>query len=121
MISPLIVYFAKNTLCEYRLFDIVIVFGGLFTVGNVMTPSQRMIFENAERERELVCDWLLGLMAKSQNKPATKDALREIALKKFNISKASFDHGWNMAIMKSGNEHWWEPLPRRNAKSGPVN
>ena len=96
-------------------------FGPRYIVENRMTPLQRKLFEKAEREREIVCDLLLGLMAQSRSKPATKEALREIALSKFDISRAPFDHGWNMAIMKSGNEHWWDPLPRRKVRSGPVN
>jgi len=86
-----------------------------------MTPSQRQLYEKAERERKLVCDWILELMTQSRDKPAIKNALREIAIKRFGVSKSSFDRGWNMAIIKSGNEHWWEPMPRRNAKSGPLN
>jgi hypothetical protein len=79
-----------------------------------MTPFQRRLYEKAQCERELVCDWIMELMKQSPQKPTTKETLREIAIQKFKVSKMSFDSGWDLAIIKSGNEHWWRPSPRRN-------
>jgi hypothetical protein len=31
-----------------------------------------------------------------------------------NVSKNSFDFGWNDAIEKTGRRDWYEPLPRRS-------
>lgn len=86
-----------------------------------MNPTQRKLYETAARERSLVCDWLMELMKQSSEKPITKDILREIAIKKFKVSKQSFDAGWNMAIMRGGNEHWWEPLRKRKNAAQPIN
>jgi hypothetical protein len=86
-----------------------------------MNPIQRKLYENAARERSLVCDWLMELMRQSSEKPTTKDVLREIAIEKFKISKQSFDAGWDMAIMKTGYEHWWEPLRKKKKAAQPVN
>jgi hypothetical protein len=69
-----------------------------------MTPSQRQLYEKAERERILVSNWILELMTQSRDKPATKNALREIAVKRFGVSKSSFDHGWNMAVWRTGHD-----------------
>jgi hypothetical protein len=77
-----------------------------------MTPSQQILYDKAQRERALVCEWLMEMMRQSSQKPATKDTLRELAMEKFGVSRNSFDAGWNVAIMSSGNEHWWDPLPR---------
>jgi hypothetical protein len=77
-----------------------------------MTPKQRAVFDTAERERSKVRDWLLELMARSPDKPATKADLCAIAKAKFSVSKNAFDAGRNTAIIETGNEHWWEPLPR---------
>ena len=67
-----------------------------------MTPLQRELQEQAERQRELVSEWLLSLMRQSTQKPATKDVLRQIAIDNFQVSKSAFDAGWNFAIMTSG-------------------
>jgi hypothetical protein len=78
-----------------------------------MTPKQRDQYDKARKEQIQVRDWLLGLMSQSPQKPATKDVLREIAIRKFRCSRTSFNGGWDWAIIESGNDHWWEPLPRR--------
>jgi hypothetical protein len=77
-----------------------------------MTPKQQALFDQAERERHQVRDWLTELMAQSPIKPTTKAELCAIAQARFGVSKNSFDGGWNAAIIETGNEHWWEPLPR---------
>lgn len=79
-----------------------------------MTPRQQAQYDKAERERKQVRDWLLELMAQSSIKPATKAELLAIARAKFGVSKNSFDNGWDWAIFDSGNEHWWNPSPRRS-------
>lgn len=83
-----------------------------------MTPSQKEQFDKAQSERNQVRDWLLMLMAQSSVKPATKAQLLAIAQSKFGVSKKSFEGGWDIAIIESGNEHWWKPYPRagRSAK-----
>jgi len=86
-----------------------------------MTPFQRELYEKAERQHSMVRDWLLSLMKQSAQKPATKNILRRVAMEKFKVSKASFDAGWNSAIMESGNEHWWEPLARSRRGAPGVN
>ncbi len=77
-----------------------------------MTPNQQALFDKAERERAQVRDWLMQMMAQSPIKPATKAELCAIAQAKFGVSKNSFNAGWDSAIIVTGNEHWWEPLPR---------
>lgn len=81
-----------------------------------MTPKQQAQFDKVERERNQVRDWLLELMAQSAVKPATKAELCAIAQAKFGVSKNSFNAGWDLAIFATGNEHWWEPLPRSARK-----
>lgn len=83
-----------------------------------MTPRQQAQFDKADLERKKVCDWLLKLMAQSPIKPATKAELRAIAQAKFGVSKNSFDSGWDLAIIVSGNEQWWKPSPRHATKKG---
>ena len=78
-----------------------------------MSLINQQAYENAKRERALIRDWLLEMMKQSPIKPATKDVLREIAIKKFRVSKHSFDAGWIWAIEDSSNHHWYDPLPRR--------
>jgi hypothetical protein len=79
---------------------------------NGMTPKQQALLDKAERERAKVRDWLLELMGQSPDMPATKAKLCAIAQAKFSVSKNAFDAGRNTAIIETGNEHWWEPLPR---------
>ena len=84
-----------------------------------MTPAQRQLYAKAQAERDTVCNWLLALMAQSPQKPMTKDSLQNIAMQKLGVSKSSFNAGWDLAIIKSGNEHWWAPLPRRKSGATP--
>jgi hypothetical protein len=67
-----------------------------------MTPKQKAMHDQAERERKIVRDWLAGLMAQSPNKPATKTELCAIAVDKFGVSKSSFNVGWDWAISTPG-------------------
>lgn len=82
-----------------------------------MTPNQRALFDKIERERAQVRDWLMELMAQSPLKPATKAELCVIAMAEFGVSKSSFNAGWGIAILGTGNEHKWEPLPRKTRTS----
>ena len=77
-----------------------------------LAPTNQQWHEQAERERKLVRDWLLGLMQQSPIKPATNDVLRQIAIDKSAASKRSFDTGWIWAIEDSGNHHRYDPRPR---------
>jgi hypothetical protein len=84
-----------------------------------MNSAQRKLYEKAKADRIQVCNWLLDLMMQSPHKPATKDVLREITVQKFGVSKSSFNAGWDMAIIESGNKHWWNPLPRHKIAAAP--
>lgn len=79
-------------------------------------PRQQQASEKATRERSICRDWLLEMMAHSPVKPFSKDVLRSMAMAKFGVSKNSFDVGWGLAIIESGNFHWYQPgkkkLPR---------
>jgi hypothetical protein len=43
----------------------------------------------------------------------TKSELRAAAIRKFNMSKNSFDFAWIDAIEEAGRHDWYEPLRRR--------
>jgi hypothetical protein len=51
-------------------------------------------------------------MASSSVKTRTKADLRSEAIELFKVSKNAFDFAWIDAIEKTGNHHWYEPLPR---------
>ncbi len=52
------------------------------------------------------------MMAKSREKPATKEQLRNEAIRRWGVSKRAFDSGWIGAIEATGNYHWYDPLPK---------
>ena len=65
-------------------------------------------------------DWLLNIMASSSVKTQTKDELRAEAMERFKVSKKSFDGAWILAIEKTGNRHWYEPLSKSQKKAGRI-
>lgn len=84
--------------------------GGVAVV-RVGAPS-----EAANAQRKLCRDWLIFIMASSSVRTRTKDDMREEAIKRFKVSKSAFDVAWIWAIEKTGNRHWYEPLPKSRKK-----
>jgi len=39
------------------------------------------------------------------------------AMQRFKVSKSAFDVAWIRAIEKTGNRHWYDPLPRSRRKT----
>jgi hypothetical protein len=74
-----------------------------------LSPRSQQLHDKADKQRKLCRDWLVFLMAKSSEKPATKEALREEAVRRWGVSKGAFDFGWIWAIEDTGNSHWYEP------------
>ena len=84
-----------------------------------LSPHHQALYDQAEEQRRLCRDWLISLMTKSREKPATKVALREEAVRRWGISRKAFDAGWISAIERMGFQHWYEPAPRgKGSKSG---
>jgi len=83
------------------------------------TASRKQaLHDKAEEQRNLCRDWLIFLMTKSHDKPATKETLRAEAMKRWRVSKSAFDFGWIEAIEQTGNHRWYEPLPRGKKRPG---
>ena len=80
------------------------------------SKASQALRDKAEEQRKLCRDWLIFLMTKSTDKPATKDALRAEAIARWRVSKSAFDSGWISAIETTGCHHWYEPSPRGKAK-----
>jgi molybdopterin-biosynthesis enzyme MoeA-like protein len=57
-------------------------------------------------------------MTVSSVRTRTKDDLRAEAIERFKVSKNAFDFAWISAIERTGNRHWYEPLPRSRKKTG---
>jgi hypothetical protein len=85
---------------------------------NKLSPHRQALYEAADAQRNLCRDWLLYIMSASSERTRTKDDLRAEAIERFRVSKSAFDVAWTWAIEKSGNRHWYEPLPRSQRKSG---
>ena len=81
-----------------------------------LSARSQALHDKAEEQRKLCRDWLFFLMAKSREKPATKEALREEAIRRWGVSKSAFDFGWISAIEDAGCQHWYEPSPRGKNK-----
>ena len=80
-----------------------------------MTHNRRLaLMDQAIAERERLRDWLLPHMANGKSKAFTKDQYRQLAAADLGaFSKAAFGHAWIAAIEDSGQQDWYEPLPRR--------
>jgi hypothetical protein len=84
---------------------------------NKLSRRQQAATELANAQRKLCLDWLLYIMASSSVKTRTKADLRTEAIERFRVSKSAFDFAWIDAIEKTGNHHWYEPLPRSRRKA----
>jgi hypothetical protein len=82
-----------------------------------LPPHSQALHDKAEEQRRLCRDWLISLMSKSRQKPATKEALRNEAIRRWGVSKSAFDFGWISAIEHTGCQHWYEPSPRGEEQS----
>jgi hypothetical protein len=78
-----------------------------------LSPSNQALYDKAEEQRKLCRDWLISLMTKSRQKPATKEALQDEAIRRWGVSKKAFDAGWISAIESAGCQHWYEPRKPR--------
>jgi hypothetical protein len=88
------------------------------TSKNKLPPHRQALYDAADTQRKLCLDWLLYVMASSSIRTRTKADLRAEAVERFKVSKNAFDFAWIDAIEKTGNPHWYEPLPRsRKRKS----
>jgi hypothetical protein len=83
---------------------------------NKLSRHRQALYDAARKQRTLCCDWLLYIMASSSVKTRTKDDLRAEAIKRFKVSKKAFDEAWILAIEKTGNRHWYEPLAKSQKK-----
>ena len=82
-----------------------------------VSPRQKAAAELADVQRKLCRDWLLYIMTASSVKTRTKCDLRAEAIGRFKVSKSAFDFAWISAIEKTGNRHWYEPLPKSRKKT----
>ena len=83
-----------------------------------LSAYNQRLFDEAQKQAKLCEDWLLSLMAQSHEKPATKEVLRNEAMRRWGVSKRAFDSAWIGAIEKTGNHHWYEPLLGRKRNRG---
>ena len=83
----------------------------------MLSPRQKAAADLADAQRKLCRDWLLYIMAVSSVRTRTKDDLRAEAMKRLKVSKSAFDVAWTWAIEKTGNRHWYEPLPKSRKKT----
>jgi hypothetical protein len=84
---------------------------------NNPSPRQQAAFELADAQRKLCLDWLLYIMASSSVRTQTKSDLRAEAIDRFKVSKSAFNVAWIWAIEKTGNHHWYNPLPKNTRTS----
>jgi hypothetical protein len=84
---------------------------------NKLSRRQQAGTELAKAQRKLCLDWLRYIMASSSVKTRTKAYLRSESIERFRVSKSAFDFAWIDAIEKTGNHHWYEPLPRSQRKA----
>ena len=83
----------------------------------MLSRRQKAAADLADAQRKLCRDWLLYIMAASSVRTRTKDDLRAEAMKRLKVSKSAFDVAWTWAIEKTGNRHWYEPLPKSRKKT----
>jgi hypothetical protein len=84
---------------------------------NKLSRHRQALYEATDAQRKLCRDWLLYIMAASSVRTRTKDDLRAEAMKRLKVSKSAFDVAWTWAIEKTGNRHWYEPLPKSRKKT----
>jgi hypothetical protein len=85
---------------------------------NPLSSHQRALYDAAEEQRKLCRDWLIYIMSASSERTRTKSELCAEAMQRFKVSKNAFDAAWIRAIEKTGNHHWYDPLPRSKKKGG---
>jgi len=83
----------------------------------MLSRRQKAAADLADAQRKLCRDCLLYIMAASSVRTRTKDDLRAEAMKRLKVSKSAFDVAWTWAIEKTGNRHWYEPLPKSRKKT----
>jgi hypothetical protein len=69
---------------------------------SIMKSRQQEFSQKAHEEHRRCCDWLLRFMKNKHPKFLTKSELRAAAIRKFNMSKNSFDFAWIDAIEEAG-------------------
>jgi len=79
--------------------------------------AKQKAFAEAQARAKLVADWLKTLMLPGHPKPATKEELFAWARANLGVNRTNFDSGWIDAIEAMGRHDWYEPSPRRKAKS----
>lgn len=79
----------------------------------MLTGRKKELWDKAEDERRRCERWLREFMRDGQPRFATKDELRDAAMRELRISKNSFDAAWIGAIEDMGRHDWYEPLRRR--------
>ena len=92
----------------------------MFFEADMKSPTAaELAFEAANAQRKLCRDWLIYIMTSSPTKTRTKADLCNEAMRRFKVSKGSFDAGWTWAIEATGQHDWYEPLRRRTKKADP--
>jgi len=81
-----------------------------------LSPYNQHLHDEAKKQQKLCKDWLILLMGQSREKPATKEILRNEAIKRWGVSKGAFDKAWIGAIETTGNHHWYQSSPRRKVR-----
>src|SRR6266511_4386269 len=61
---------------------------------SIMKSRQQELSQKAHEEQRRCRDWLLRFMKNKHPKFLTKSELRAAAIRKFNVSKNSFDFAW---------------------------
>jgi hypothetical protein len=77
-----------------------------------MKTRSQILHEIAEDQGCRCREWLTHFMRDGLPKPATKEELRDQAVRELGISKMSFDFAWIDAIETAARPDWYEPLPR---------
>ena len=83
----------------------------------MLNGRKKELRDKAEAERQRCREWLLTYIRPGQPKPATKAALRDLAMSELGISKNSFDAAWIWTIEDTGRHDWYDPLPRKSRRS----
>lgn len=84
----------------------------------MVTPKES--YAKAHADREKAKQWLSHYIKPGLPKAFTKEDLRSAAIAELHVSKSAFDYAWNWVILETGCEFWYDPLPRRRAKSLPA-
>jgi hypothetical protein len=77
---------------------------------SIMKSRQQELSQKAHEEQRRCRDWLLRFMKNKHPKFLTKSELRAAAIRKFNVSKNSFDFAWIDAIEEAGRHDWYRTI-----------